>query len=96
MAWHTRQQINKIRRVPPSHVSTIMAAATNSDTNPDEIDLELTHEEIWDDSVLVQAWDEALKEYKVTPSPPSNEAVLTRSAHRSTTALLPRERMLRP
>jgi hypothetical protein len=25
----------------------------------------LTHEEIWDDSTLVNAWDEALNEYKV-------------------------------
>lgn len=47
-----------------------MAVATNNnsgDTNPDEINPELTHEEIWDDSVLVQAWDEALQEYKVSP-----------------------------
>lgn len=25
----------------------------------------LTHDEIWDDSALVNAWDEALQEYKV-------------------------------
>lgn len=27
----------------------------------------LTHEEIWDDSALVQSWDEAVEEYKVRP-----------------------------
>lgn len=25
-----------------------------------------THDEIWDDSALVNAWDEALQEYKVS------------------------------
>ncbi|KAF8544054.1 hypothetical protein BDD12DRAFT_873788 [Trichophaea hybrida] len=35
--------------------------ATN---NPDEIAIEITQEEIWDDSTLVETWDEALKEYK--------------------------------
>lgn len=28
-------------------------------------DQSLTHEEIWDDSALVQSWDEAVEEYKV-------------------------------
>jgi hypothetical protein len=28
---------------------------------------DLTHEEIWDDSVLVDSWNDALKEYKVCP-----------------------------
>lgn len=27
----------------------------------------LTQEEIWDDSALVQSWDEAVEEYKVPP-----------------------------
>ena len=27
---------------------------------------QLTHEEIWDDSILVNTWDEALQEYKVS------------------------------
>jgi hypothetical protein len=26
---------------------------------------ELTHNEIWDDSALINSWDEALEEYKV-------------------------------
>lgn len=26
----------------------------------------LTHEEIWDDSALIQSWDEAVEEYKVS------------------------------
>jgi len=29
---------------------------------------QLTHEEIWDDSILVNTWDEALQEYKVSLS----------------------------
>jgi hypothetical protein len=37
--------------------------ATTTGNNPDEI--QLTHAEIWDDSTLVEAWDEALAEYKV-------------------------------
>lgn len=28
-------------------------------------DQALTHEEIWDDSALVQSWDDAVEEYKV-------------------------------
>lgn len=28
----------------------------------------LTQEEIWDDSALVQSWDEAVEEYKVSCS----------------------------
>ena len=44
-------------------------------TNPDELDLgldtepALTQQEIWDDSSLVEAWDEALSEYKVAAPP---------------------------
>lgn len=29
---------------------------------------ELTHEEIWDDSALIKAWDAAMDEYKVRPT----------------------------
>lgn len=29
-------------------------------------DKSLSHEEIWDDSALVQSWDDAVEEYKVT------------------------------
>ncbi len=32
-------------------------------------DKSLTHEEIWDDSALVQSWDEAVEEYKVRQIP---------------------------
>lgn len=32
---------------------------------------QLTHAEIWDDSALLQSWDDALEEYKViSPSAP--------------------------
>ena len=27
----------------------------------------LTHEEVWDDSMLVNVWNEALQEYQVSP-----------------------------
>ena len=30
---------------------------------------ELTHEEIWDDSALIEAWDAAMDEYKVRQNP---------------------------
>ena len=30
---------------------------------------QLSHAEIWDDSALVQSWDEALAEYKVPQNP---------------------------
>jgi hypothetical protein len=29
----------------------------------------LTHEEIWDDSALVQSWDDAVEEYQVSQAP---------------------------
>ncbi|KAI5845430.1 hypothetical protein BZA05DRAFT_150123 [Tricharina praecox] len=41
-----------------------MSTAANKIQNPDEIVLELTQAEIWDDSMLVEAWDEAMGEYK--------------------------------
>lgn len=28
---------------------------------------ELTHDDIWDDSALVESWNDALAEYKVRP-----------------------------
>jgi len=28
---------------------------------------QLGHEEMWDDSVLIESWNDALAEYKVTP-----------------------------
>lgn len=31
----------------------------------------ITHDEIWDDSALINVWDEALQEYKVSESPRS-------------------------
>ena len=52
-------------------------------TNPDELDLgldtepALTQQEIWDDSSLVEAWDEALSEYKVAGPRPSAKSQRT-------------------
>lgn len=35
----------------------------------DEESRELTHEEIWDDSALIEAWDAAMDEYRVCQNP---------------------------
>lgn len=40
----------------------------------------LTHDEIWDDSALVESWNQALEEYKVSDSP-SKMSRLTRDSH---------------
>jgi hypothetical protein len=43
----------------------------------------LSQEEIWDDSALLQSWDEALNEYKVSitsPSSPPGAATTTYSS----------------
>lgn len=50
-----------------------MSTAANKIQNPDEIVLELTQAEIWDDSMLVEAWDEAMGEYKVSYVPGEGE-----------------------
>lgn len=34
-------------------------------SNATENAKQLTHEEVWDDSALIESWDEALAEYKV-------------------------------
>jgi len=36
----------------------------NDDNGEEEESRELTHEEIWDDSALVDAWESAMEEYK--------------------------------
>lgn len=33
---------------------------------------DLSHEEVWDDSALIDSWNEALQEYKVDPFSPSS------------------------
>lgn len=38
---------------------------------------ELSHQEIWDDSALIQSWDEALEEYKVRTTDHSNKCINT-------------------
>jgi peroxiredoxin len=43
----------------------------------------LTHEELWDDSALIDSWNEALEEYKVGESEKIGERSLT--ADRNTT-----------
>ncbi|PCH33122.1 hypothetical protein WOLCODRAFT_134938 [Wolfiporia cocos MD-104 SS10] len=40
------------------------AAQTDGVEGEDEEDCELTHEEIWDDSALIDAWDTAMAEYR--------------------------------
>lgn len=42
---------------PPSQYTLMTTMASSENL--------LTHDEIWDDSALVNAWDEALQEYKV-------------------------------
>lgn len=37
----------------------------------------LTHEELWDDSALIDSWNEALEEYKVDKSDDIDERLLT-------------------
>ena len=44
-------------------------------------DAEPTHEEIWDDSALVNSWNQALEEYKVRPQPQPRHPIP--SPHRS-------------
>ena len=59
-------------------------------------DKSLTHEEIWDDSALVQSWDEAVEEYKVRQISHSRDLDLTDLVDASSiTASMPRGRMLR-
>lgn len=40
-------------------------ASDLGDKTADIDNRELTHEEIWDDSALIEAWDAAMNEYKV-------------------------------
>lgn len=54
----------------------------------------LSHEEIWDDSALVNSWDLALQEYQV--SKPGCNAINPRLTFTSyTTAFMPAERRLK-
>ena len=39
------------------------------DETTDVASHDLTHEEIWDDSALIEAWDAAMDEYKVCQNP---------------------------
>lgn len=48
---------------------------------------ELTHNEIWDDSALIDSWDQALEEYKVPfTSPSSRPRSVSNPSHRNTIA----------
>ncbi|KAG0327372.1 hypothetical protein BG000_000986 [Podila horticola] len=38
-------------------------------------EIELTHEEVWDDTALIEAWDAAVKQYEVYHSKSTNEVV---------------------
>lgn len=44
---------------------------------------ELTHEEIWDDSALIDAWNSATAEYEVRPASALTSAALDTLARRS-------------
>lgn len=60
-----------------------------------ELDNNPTHEEIWDDSALINSWNQALEEYKVGGAPfdankPIRATQLT-SGRRNTTASTPKE-----
>jgi len=44
-------------------------AGTPEDEEVDVGSRELTYEEIWDDSALIEAWDAAMDEYKVCQNP---------------------------
>jgi hypothetical protein len=54
---------------------------------------ELTHEEIWDDSALIEAWDAAMDEYKVRQSHVSDIPLIS---HRHSTDQRTSGRMNRP
>lgn len=59
-------------------------------------DQSLTHEEIWDDSALVQSWDDAVEEYKVCQIIYSRDHYPTDLVDDSSiTAYMPRGRILR-
>lgn len=53
-----------------------------------------SHAEIWDDSALVNSWNDALEEYKVIQNDknPAHERI-AKSSHRNIIALRPKERM---
>lgn len=55
----------------------------------------LTQEEIWDDSALVQSWDEAVEEYKVWASFPARDPLADQNNNSSITASMRRGRMLK-
>lgn len=59
----------------------------------------LTQEEIWDDSALVQSWDEAVEEYKVPSAPSETPAhvicISNTPPNSSTIASTPKGRMSR-
>lgn len=49
---------------------------------------DLSHEEVWDDSALIDSWNEALQEYKVSFA--FEPAVPTLTASRNTTVFMPK------
>lgn len=52
-----------------SSIGTNAAPAEDGDYEEEEESRELTHEEIWDDSALIEAWNSAAAEYEVCTSP---------------------------
>ncbi len=68
-----KRKRNAPKKAPQHWDDPRAAAAATVEGNEDDIDdeesRELTHEEIWDDSALVQAWDAAMEEYEVMNGP---------------------------
>ena len=52
--------------LPSDSIQSTMHAEDGEEE--EEESRELTHEEIWDDSALVNAWDSAMAEYEVCPT----------------------------
>ena len=50
--------------------STTIPSYISPSKHPDmgQKSMQLSHAEVWDDSALLQSWDDALTEYKVFPS----------------------------
>ena len=62
----------------PSPVATKATAAEEEYDDEEEESRELSHEEIWDDSALIDAWNSAAAEYEVCSSTPTTAAGVTK------------------
>ncbi|KAF9443621.1 hypothetical protein P691DRAFT_764119 [Macrolepiota fuliginosa MF-IS2] len=68
-----RSNTNSAPKKPPHHWDDPAADQDQEDMDDDDNDneesRELTHEEIWDDSALINAWDAAMEEYDAFHGP---------------------------